>query len=326
MPLASSASTVPVADAASLICHCQRVPYRVVEKAIDEGRAGSLADVQRETTACTRCFGCRFELERMLENRLGEAYVRTPFVRVPDAPGGRLGATGLRRRMYMPVFAGFKGQDVTTRVIMFNWPDVEGGAKEDVEMRADLHGLDGSRRRIWEARIASRRSAIIDIGREIGEEELPDGVGVLKIVVDADKLASLRPYFHLITPTGISSTHEKSGLGRPEADTRNRRYFWVFPVAASPFPEDAYFFCTNTGHRPLVGHELIWQSVSGEERRVSLPELGLDQTACVALHEHFPAIGSGRESGTVRLSPTVHVAGFILRHDPRRALWRVQHL
>jgi bacterioferritin-associated ferredoxin len=314
------------ADASTLVCHCQRVPYETVQQAIDEGRATSLADLQAETTACTRCFGCRFELERMLEDALGSGYVRAPFLRLPQAgTDGRLGPSGVRRRMYLPVLSGFRGYDVRTRVILFNWPHSADDEHGDVELRADLHAQDGTRHKVWNASIGPRRSAIIEIDASTAGD-LDQGIGVLKLVVDTDQLGSLRPYFHLLSPGGLSTTHEKAGVATPDVDTSRRRYFWIFPVAASPFPEEAYFFATNTAARPLAGHELVWRSEGGAEERVPLPELGLDQTACVPLHQHFPAIGTGRESGTVRLSPSVHVAGFILRHDPRRSLWRVQHL
>jgi len=47
----------------------------------------------------------------------------------------------------------------------------------------------------------------------------------------------------------------------------------------------------------------------------------------VPLHEHFPAIGTGRSAGTVRLSPSTHkVAGWMIRYDPSADLWRAQHL
>src|SRR3989442_810911 len=68
-----SARTV---DGAAILCHCRQVHYRDVEAAIEDG-ARSLNDLQRQTTACTRCFGCRFELEALLRERLGPAYVES---------------------------------------------------------------------------------------------------------------------------------------------------------------------------------------------------------------------------------------------------------
>jgi bacterioferritin-associated ferredoxin len=318
-------STLPVSssDASTLVCHCQRVPYEAVEEAIDAG-AASLLDVQRATTACTRCFGCRFELEGMLAQRLGDAYVRTDVARLP-AGAALPGVLGVpRRRMYLPVLAGFGGEEVRTRVVVFHWPDDDGAEAEPAELRADLLDLDGRRHRVFNVHLAARRSAVIEIDAAAADG-LAGGVGVLKLVLDAEALGSLRPYFHIVAPGGSTSTHEKAGLSVPDQKLRSR-YFWLLPVAASPEPEEAYFFATNTASRPLDGHALVWRGQSGAERRVALPEIALDQTVCVPLHEHVEAIAAGRESGTVRLHPPAHVAGFILRHDPRRKLWRVQHL
>src|SRR5436190_670548 len=131
-----------------LICHCRKVPYDDVEAVIGAGRATTLADIQRETTACTRCFGCRFEIERML----------------------------------------------------------------DVHALLEEHGT-----------------------------VLPGGIGTLKVVLDADRVASLRPYFQLITPGGITSTHEK-GSPRSGRITKPRGYHWIFPVGYADEPGAAYFF------------------------------------------------------------------------------------
>jgi hypothetical protein len=77
----------------------------------------------------------------------------------------------------------------------------------------------------------------------------------------------------------------------------------------------------------MVGHRLIWQTDGGETATAPLPDLELSQSAFVPLHEHFPAIHEGTVSGTVRLDPATHVvAGFMVRHDVERQLWRVQHL
>src|SRR4051794_41453379 len=67
---------------AGFVCHCLRVPYATVDTAIDKG-ARSIADLQRATKACTRCFGCRFELEGLLRERLGEAFHHEATVSVP---------------------------------------------------------------------------------------------------------------------------------------------------------------------------------------------------------------------------------------------------
>ncbi len=73
--------------------------------------------------------------------------------------------------------------------------------------------------------------------------------------------------------------------------------------------------------------ELIWTSSTGHSARTPVPTLEFDQTACVPIHEHFPEIRTGVEGGAVHLTPATHaVAGFMIRHDPRRQLWRVQHL
>jgi NAD(P)H-nitrite reductase large subunit len=68
---------------ANLVCHCRRVPYTTVEKAILRG-AHSIADLQRKTTACTRCFGCRFELEGLLKAHLGDDYHHQTTIALPD--------------------------------------------------------------------------------------------------------------------------------------------------------------------------------------------------------------------------------------------------
>jgi hypothetical protein len=71
----------------------------------------------------------------------------------------------------------------------------------------------------------------------------------------------------------------------------------------------------------------VWTASDGRSAEVAVPDLEFDQTACVALHEAFPEIRDGSVGGTVHLTPPTHtVAGFILRHDPERELWRVQHL
>jgi hypothetical protein len=103
---------------------------------VREGRAQTLAEVQQATTACTRCFGCRFEVEALLREELGERYVPTAVVtREPESRslGGRLRVT-LRnvrdrvaaappQKMYMPVLQGLGGRDVSTRLMLFNLHD-----------------------------------------------------------------------------------------------------------------------------------------------------------------------------------------------------------
>ncbi len=337
-----------VATAAEpLVCHCRRVPYSTVVEALERGGARTLADLQRQTTACTRCFGCRFELERLRREHLGDAFTPTSVVSVAqlgEVPEGaearrRPGVLGYLRpkippkyvletpvaRMYMPVLQGFAGSEVRSRAVFFNWPDDDGEGESvaGVPVRVDLLALDGRRLDVWDATVEPRCSGVVEVGALAGAEDLPGGVGVLKAVVDHDRLSSLRPYFHFETPTGISSTHEKKAGRKPST---TRRYFWVFQIARSPIPEHAYFFCTNAQTIPLDHHELVWQGDDGGEARIPLPALELDQSACVALHEHVPEIGAGTVSGTVRLDPPAHVAGWQIRHDPEADRWRVQHL
>ena len=64
------------------VCHCLRVSYARVEAAIREG-ARSIGDLQRATSACSRCFGCRFELERMLRQHLGDGYRAERTISLP---------------------------------------------------------------------------------------------------------------------------------------------------------------------------------------------------------------------------------------------------
>lgn len=333
-------------DAASpvreLVCHCRSVTYDEVSRALDAG-AQTLADIQRTTTACTRCFGCRFELERMRQDRLGSRYERTDLVTLPalEAPAGtearfRPGLLGRFRpkippkyalefpvqRMYMPAFVGFAGSDVETRVVLFNLPaeSADEGVPTAVPVRVDLLGLDGTRVSVLRTTVGPGRSVVLNVADMEGADRLEGGVGVLKTIIQSESISSLRPYFQLETPGGITSTHEKKAGRKP---SRTRTYHWMFQIA--PVPEDAYFFLTNTQPTPLQGNELVWQG-DGPEVRVPLPGLELDQSACVPLHEHVPAIAEGRATGTWRLEPSVHVAGFQLRHDRRRDLWRVQHL
>ncbi|MBA3327469.1 MAG: (2Fe-2S)-binding protein [Solirubrobacterales bacterium] len=333
-----------VVPAAELVCHCRRVTYSEVADALESGGARTLADIQRQTTACTRCFGCRFELERLRREHLGAAYEATDIVSLPpaQAPAGtkarqrsRLGHLSPKvpakyvletpvARMYMPVLQGFAGSEVSSRAVFFNWPDMKTPADAPpVPMRVDLLGLDGRRLAVWQGEVATRCSAIIEVADLAAEQGLPGGVGVLKAVIDRERVGSLRPYFHFETPTAISSTHEKKA---PRKQSTTRGYYWVFQIAASPVGEEAYFFCTNAQTIPLDDHALVWQGDDGTRRRIALPHLDLDQSACIALHEHVPAILAGSVSGTVRLDPPAHVAGWQVRYDRRGDRWRVQHL
>lgn len=309
---------------AALVCHCRRVTYDEVDASLAAGRARSLADLQRETTACTRCFGCRFELESMLERHLGSAYTHTAFV--TRSPGGALRKPpSLPRRMYIPVLHGYRGYDVATRVIMFNWTAESSGlSPQPVHVRADLLSLDGTRIGVHEAVLAANTSVVLEPG--ISGSSLAGGVGVFKLVVDAAELGSLRPYFQLVSPRGITATHEKAGPRSP-ASFGPRGAHWIVPIGFSPAQEEAYFFATNTQEQPMEDQALVWQSESGASTRITLPRLELDQSVCVALHDHVPAILEGAEPGSVRLEPAAHkVAGFMIRHDTSGDLWRIQHL
>lgn len=310
----------------ALVCHCRRVSRGTVTAVIRSGEARSLPDVQRQTTACTRCFGCRFDIERMLRSELGDSYAPTPFLTRPEGFEGAKGRT-LPRRMYMPVFTGYRGHDVSTRVVIFNWADEADRDSSAVTARADLLDMDGTRLGVWETVIEPRCSAVLE-GREIFPASvLREGVGAVKLVVDSQQLGSLRPYFHLVTPTSVSTTHEKTGPHKLDRGVMPRRYNFLFPIAPSDRPEEVYFFATNTEAVPMEGQRLVWRSEEGDEEEVAVPRLELDQSACVALHEAFPAIASGVGRGTVRLEPPLHkVAGFMLRVDREAALWKIQHL
>jgi bacterioferritin-associated ferredoxin len=318
-------------DDEKLICHCRQVSYRVVERAIESG-AHSLVEVQRGTTACTRCFGCRFEVEGLLRERLGARYVETEFI-----TRGASGETGRRsrfrlfrraveslpRRMYMPALLDYGDAPVDTRVVAFHWAE---GHAAPVELRADLLALDGRRSAVRKAVVAPGASVVFDVREMAGGDRLTAGAGIVKLVVDADDLGSLRPYFQFVSSGGITSTHEKAGPSHP-SEFGHRPFFWSFPVGFTRVPQDAYFFYVNTQERPMRRQELVWRTVAGAETAISLPEAGLDQGAFVPLHEHAPEIRRGDVAGTVRLSPPEHkVAGFMVRYDPAGDRWRVQHL
>jgi bacterioferritin-associated ferredoxin len=304
------------ATQAPYVCHCKHVHYADVDKAIRKG-ARSMADIQRATTACTRCFGCRFELERMLQDAYGDAYHRQSTITLPDGVRG----TRLPRSMYMPVLAGFRGYDVDTRVIVFNWE----GPAHPIGFRADLLTLDGTRVQAIEHSVASGSSAILDFRGDEAGSRLPGGVGVVKLILETEEVGSLRPYFHLLTPTCISSTHEKKGPADP-AKLKERNYHWIFPIGKGRRNDEAYFFYTNTQAVPMEGQRLVWQSTGGAVESTELPTLEFSQSACIPLHERFETLNAG-EGGAVRLDPPLHaVAGFMLRHEPEAQLWRVQHL
>lgn len=296
------------------VCHCKHVPYTTVRKAIKQG-AATMADIQRSTSACTRCFGCRFELERMLVDAYGDAYRHEATITLPE----KLAKVRGPRSMYMPVLAGFRGYRVDTRVIVFNWE----GPKTPISFRADLLTLDGERIEAVEQSASPGASVILDFDREhVG---LPGGVGTVKLVLETEEIGSLRPYFQFVTPTCITSTHEKRGPLRPERDEL-RKYHWIFPVGAGSRADESYLFMTNTQTTPMREHRLVWQSTSGVTETTELETLEFSQSAFVPLHERFDTLNAG-EGGAVRLEPATHVvAGFMIRHEPERELWRVQHL
>lgn len=301
------------------VCHCKRVEYRTVDKAIKRG-ARSIADLQRRTTACTRCFGCRFELESMLEARLGDRYRHVATISLPkDFASGRP-----PQPMYMPVLAGFRGYDVDTRVIVFNIDlEDDGGA---VDFRADLMTLDGERVDAIQHTVGKGHSAVLDLSREAIGDKLTDGVGLIRLVLEAEEVGSLRPYFQWVTPTSIGTTHEKKGARKPEK-RQDRDYHWIFPIGRTSTPEEAYFFCTNTQMEPMTDQRFVWQTDAGEAESAPLPDLEFNQSVMFPLHDHFPTLYEGKAAGTVRLDPATHaVAGFMVRHDVERQLWRVQHL
>jgi bacterioferritin-associated ferredoxin len=298
------------------VCHCKHVDYLTVEKAISRG-ASSIGDIQRKTSACTRCFGCRFELEGMLRAAYGDSYRHETTITLPD----KLAKARLPRPMYMPVLAGFGGNAVDTRVIVFNLE----GPDRPVAFRADLTTMAGERVQALEHTVARGASAVLDYSREAVGELLPDGVGVVKLVLETEEVGSLRPYFHFVTETGVTSTHEKKGPSKPQKQ-EDRSYHWIFPVGAAERDDEAYFFCTNTQTAPMTGQQLVWTSNTGVTEAAGLPTLEFGQSACVPLHEELPLFQSG-EGGAVRLEPATHaIAGFLIRHEPERQLWRVQHL
>lgn len=301
---------------AEFVCHCKHVSYGEVNKAIRRG-AKSMADIQRTTTACTRCFGCRFELEGMLKAAYGDAYHHVTTITLP----AKLAKVRAPRPMYMPVLAGFRGSEVDTRVIVFNWE----GPERPIGFRADLLTLDGRRVQATEHTVSAGCSVVLDFARDGVGELLPEGVGVVKLVLDTEEVGSLRPYFHFSTPTAITSTHEKKGPTKPER-IETRGYHWIFPVGSGRRDDEAYLFMTNTQTTPMEGQRLVWQGDDGLTESTGVPTLEFSQSACIAVHECLPSMNGGT-GGTVRLEPAMHaVAGFMIRYEPEAQLWRVQHL
>jgi bacterioferritin-associated ferredoxin len=330
MTLSPTPTAADSAQGTDLVCHCRRVPYERVQAAIEGGAARSLADIQRTTTACTRCFGCRFELERMLEDRLGDAYVRTTYLGRPEDDAGRDGpglasTQKVPKRMYMPVLHHARGSSVRTRVVIYHWHE-GGDPPEAVEVRADLLGLDGHRHSVWYAQVAPSESVILDVAAMEGVDRLPDGFGTIKLVVSAERVGSLRPYFHFASPGGITSTHEKSSPSKESPRVHNRRYSWVFPFGSGPRPAESYFYCANATTIPLTDREFVLNCTDGHRSRAPMRDLELDQALVAPLHEYFPAMLDPERAGTVRVRPEAHLAGHIIRYEPDVDLWRVQHL
>src|SRR5262249_44205641 len=142
---------------ADVVCHCLQVPYDTVRGAI-AGGATSIAEIQRETKACTRCFGCRFELEALLREQLGGSFHHEARVVRPKADA----RTRVHQPMYMPVLAGYRGYDVDTRLIVFNWE----GPPQPAGFRLDLLLPSAERVAAWREEAPSGRSAVIDLSRE----------------------------------------------------------------------------------------------------------------------------------------------------------------
>jgi bacterioferritin-associated ferredoxin len=303
-------------DQAQLVCHCRRVPYATVERAIRRG-AASVADLQRATTACTRCFGCRFELEGLLKEHLGEAYHGEARISLP----ADFKKTDRVRPMYMPVLAGFGGYEIDTRLIVFNWE----GPREPIHFRLDLMRPNAERVSTWHRDVGRGASAVIDLSREAIETVLPEGVGTVKLVLDTTEVGSLRPYFHFTSPTAVTTTHEKKGPVDPSR-RGDRHYSWILPIGRSRRPEEVYLFLVNPQLETLIDQRLVWQSADGETVAVPLPPVAFEESSWVPLHEHVPALAAGTKAGAVRLDPPEYVVGFMVRHDPEAQLWRVQHL
>jgi hypothetical protein len=82
----------------------------------DQARRGH-APTSSARLACTRCFGCRFELEELLQAHYGDRYHHESSIHIPDG----YEKAAIPNPMYMPVLAGFRGYEVDTRMIVFNW-------------------------------------------------------------------------------------------------------------------------------------------------------------------------------------------------------------
>jgi bacterioferritin-associated ferredoxin len=299
------------------VCHCLHVPYETVEQAIRDG-ARSIADVQRATSACTRCFGCRFELEALLQEQLGAGYRHQATV-TPPADYGRV---RVPQPMYMPVLSGFGGYEVDTRVIIFNWE----GQRRPVGFRVDLMRRSAERVAAWRHEVLPGSSTLVDLSRAAVGPLLDDGVGLVKLVLDQADVGSLRPYFHLATPTSVTTTHEKKGPKDPRRQGP-RGYHWTFPIGRSRRNEEVYFHFVHTQLEAMRDQRLVWQSADGESVSIPLPTLEFEQSVLVPVHEHVSAVAAGTKAGSIRLDPALSkVAGFMLRHDPHEQLWRVQHL
>jgi hypothetical protein len=226
--------------------------------------------------------------------------------------------------MYMPALLDYGNALVDTRVVVFNWAD--GHNASTVEVRADLLALDGRRSAVSHAVVTPGASIVFDVREMADGDRLTDGAGIVKLVVDADALGSLRPYFQFVSSGGITSTHEKAGPSHP-GEFGPRPFFWSFPIGFTRDPQEAFFFYVNTQERPMREQELIWRTVDGAETAIPLEAAGLDQGAFVPLHEYAPEIARGEVAGTVRLAPPEHkIAGFMIRYDRDGDRWRVQHL
>ena len=172
--------------------------YGSAEKAIRRG-ARSIADLQRKTSACTRCFGCRFELEQLLTRAYGEGYQHAATITIPAG----YEKAAIPNPMYMPVLAGFNGYDIDSRVIVYNYA----GSSKPAGYRVDLMLPSAERVGTWQQHVQAGRFAMLDLSRDAIGPILPGGAGVAKLVLDRAEVGSLRPYFHFETPTSITTTH-----------------------------------------------------------------------------------------------------------------------
>jgi bacterioferritin-associated ferredoxin len=64
-----------------IICHCNAVRERTIDKAIRRG-AVSVEEIQAECGAATRCGGCEPTVRAMLADRRGEAFVYESVVAI----------------------------------------------------------------------------------------------------------------------------------------------------------------------------------------------------------------------------------------------------